>query len=111
MTDTLERMTEEKVANGAVVTNGTYSIDCAETAPTSGAAITTTVLSDPRFTLTKSDAPDPVAAGSTITYTLGYQNVGTNNATGVVVSDALPANTTFVSATAGGTWCWPAARR
>src|SRR5207247_278360 len=91
------------IANNTTITNATYAIDCNETAPTSGAAITTTVLSDPRFNLTKVDAPDPVGAGSNITYTIGYQNVGTNNATGVVIADALPANTTFVSATAGGT--------
>jgi len=91
------------VANGAVVTNGTYSIDCNETAAVSGAAVGTTVLSSVRFTLTKSDAPDPVAAGSNITYTLGYQNTGTSNATGVVLRDPLPASTSFVSATGGGT--------
>ena len=91
------------IANNTTITNATYAIDCNETAPTSGAAITTTVLSDPRFNLTKVDAPDPVGAGSNITYTIGYQNVGTNNATGVVISDSLPANTAFVSATAGGT--------
>src|SRR5204863_326002 len=87
---------------GAVVTNGTYSIDCNETAPVGGAAVGTTVLSSVRFTLTKTDAPDPAAAGSTITYTLGYQNTGTSNATGVVLADPLPSNTSFVSATGGG---------
>jgi uncharacterized repeat protein (TIGR01451 family) len=92
------------VANGTIITNSTYSIDSSEAPPaTSGAAVTTTVLSDPRFTLTKTDGPDPVAAGANITYTLSYQNVGTNNATSVVLSDPLPANTTFVSATGGGT--------
>src|SRR5206468_1302853 len=91
------------VANGAVVTNGTYSIDCNETAPVGGAAVGTTVLSSVRFTLTKTDAPDPAAAGSTITYTLGYQNTGTSNATGVVLADTLPSGTSFVSATGGGT--------
>jgi len=48
------------------------------------------------------DAPDPVAAGGTITYTLAYANTGNTGATGVILSDAVPANTTFVSATVGG---------
>src|SRR5256885_7141116 len=49
------------------------------------------------------DAPDPVAAGGTITYTLAYANTGNSGATAVVLSDTVPVNTTFVSATGGGT--------
>ena len=47
-------------------------------------------------------SPDPVDAGGTLTYTLDYGNTGNADATGVVISDTVPANTTFVSATAGG---------
>src|SRR5256712_182310 len=90
------------VANNTTITNATYSITSNEVGPVNGAADPTNVLSDPRFTQTKTDAPDPVAAGANITYTLAYQNVGTNNATGVVIQDPLPANTTFVSASASG---------
>ncbi|MEK7799520.1 MAG: hypothetical protein AAB297_06800, partial [Acidobacteriota bacterium] len=78
-------------------------IDSNETAPTAGAAITTTVSSSPILSLTKAGAPDPVSAGSSITYTLSYGNSGTDAATGVVIADTMPANTTFVSATGGGT--------
>jgi uncharacterized repeat protein (TIGR01451 family) len=53
-------------------------------------------------TLSVTDAPDPVAAGGTITYTLTYSNSGTTNLTGVVIQDRLPSDTSFVSATAGG---------
>src|SRR5206468_2226591 len=91
------------LANGTVITNGTYSIDSNETAPTTGAAVTTTVSSTPVLTISKTDSPDPVNAGSNITYTISYSNTGTANATGVVISDAVPANTSFVSATGGGT--------
>lgn len=45
-----------------------------------------------------SDAPDPVVAGQNLTYTLQIANLGPNAATGVVTSDTLPANVTFVSA-------------
>src|SRR5207245_491597 len=90
------------LANGTTITNGTYSIDAAETSPISGAAITTTVNSAPALTIVSADAPDPVAAGGTITYTLGYSNTGSAGATVVVISDTVPANTTFVSATGGG---------
>src|SRR5207244_7133118 len=66
-------------------------------------AVTTTVSSVPILSISKTDAPDPVNAGGSITYTLSYSNTGNANASGVVVTDTIPANTTFVSATAGGT--------
>ncbi len=45
----------------------------------------------------------PVAdAGGTITYTITYGNIGTGDATSVVISDVVPEDTTFVSATDGG---------
>src|SRR5204862_1180676 len=89
--------------NGTVITNATYGIDSNETAPTAGAAIPTTVSSRPVLAISKADAPDPVSAGANITYTLSYSNSGNANASGDVIADTVPPNTTFVSATAGGT--------
>jgi uncharacterized repeat protein (TIGR01451 family) len=91
------------LANGTTITNGGGSIDSAQTNPVSAAAATTTVQSAPVLTISKTDGPDPVAAGANITYSLSWSNTGNMNASGVVVTDTLPANTTFVSATAGGT--------
>src|SRR2546425_1666207 len=91
------------LANGTVITNATYSIDSNETAPTAGAAIPTTVSSTPVLMISKTDAPDPVSAGANITYTLSYSNSGNANASGVMIADTVPANTTFVSATSSGT--------
>ena len=42
------------------------------------------------LSITKSDSPDPVIAGSTLTYTLGVSNAGPNRAIGVSVSDTIP---------------------
>ncbi len=86
---------------GTVITNGAYSIDSAETAAVSGAPITTTVVSSPVLSISKTDSPDPVPTGGTITYTLNFQNTGNANATSVVISDTIPANTTLVSAPGG----------
>ena len=47
---------------------------------------------------TKSAAPDPVAAGSELTYTLGLRNTGPSNANDATVSDALPPNVQFLAA-------------
>ena len=41
--------------------------------------------------------------GSNLTYTITYGNTGNTNATGVVIKDTVPAGTSFVSATGGGT--------
>src|SRR5438034_1345839 len=91
------------LANGTVITDGTYNIDSIETSPVAGGAITTTVTSAPVLAVSATDAPEPVAAGGTITYTLAYANTGNSGASAVVLSDTVPVNTTFVSATGGGT--------
>jgi len=91
------------LANGTIITNGTYSIDSLETAAVTGAAVTTAVTSSPTLSIAMTDSPDPVAAGGTITYTLNYANGGNANTSTVVITDPVPANTTFVSATSGGT--------
>ncbi len=63
--------------------------------------------------LVKSDGVATATPGDTLTYTLVVTNVGNTAATGVVLTDTLPANTTFVSASNGGTLgggvvTWPA---
>ena len=47
----------------------------------------------------KTDTPDPVCVGQNITYTIGFRNNGPGPTVNAKVSDAIPANTTFVSAT------------
>ena len=56
--------------------------------------------------LTKGDAPDPVVAGTNLTYTLGLSNDGSAAASMVTVTDTVPMGSTFVSAsvTAGSGW-------
>jgi uncharacterized repeat protein (TIGR01451 family) len=49
--------------------------------------------------ITKSDAPDPVAVGGNLTYTLTVTNNGPDPSTNATVTDILPAGVTFVSAT------------
>ncbi len=88
--------------DGTVVTN-TAAITSNETPPQTALAQTTvSAAAVPVLTLTKAGAPDPVQAGGQIIYTIGYQNTGSASATGVVITDTLPANTSFVSATGGG---------
>ena len=49
--------------------------------------------------VTKTDNPDPVAVGQNLTYTVTVTNNGPDKATGVTVTDTLPASVTFISAT------------
>jgi uncharacterized repeat protein (TIGR01451 family) len=51
--------------------------------------------------INKTGPAGPVLTGTTITYTLSYQNLGTAAARGVAVVDALPAGLNFVSASGG----------
>ena len=63
------------------------------------ASATTTVDPAADLSLTKTDSPDPVLAGQLLTYTLTVTNAGPSSATGVSVTDTLPAGVTFDSAT------------
>jgi uncharacterized repeat protein (TIGR01451 family) len=49
------------------------------------------------LTITKSDDPDPVTAGQTLTYTIIVSNAGPSDATNVVATDILPSGVTLVS--------------
>jgi len=48
--------------------------------------------------ITKTDGPDPVRVGTSLTYTIGVENLGPMPATGVVVTDNLPRGVDLVSA-------------
>ncbi len=61
------------------------------------------VTDRPVLAITKSASPDPVRLGSELAYTIRVVNLG-QQATGLVISDVIPANTQYVtgSATANG---------
>ncbi|MCP5009302.1 MAG: DUF11 domain-containing protein, partial [Aestuariibacter sp.] len=58
----------------------------------------------PDLVLTKTNVVTYVSAGDLITYTINVENVGGADATGVVVTDTVPANTTFDLANSTATW-------
>ena len=57
----------------------------------------------PALVVSKVDAAVPVGPSSHVNYTLTLKNIGNADATGVTITDPLPANTSFVSADNGGT--------
>ncbi|MCC7201160.1 MAG: DUF11 domain-containing protein [Nitrospirae bacterium] len=90
------------------VINNTASVTGYQNDPNSAnnsTTIPTTVIAVADLSITKTDSPDPVNQGAQITYTLTVSNAGPSSASGIVVTDALPLGSTFVSATGSGWSC------
>ncbi len=85
------------ISNTAVVTSNELDVNTAN----NNSSATTTIMPAVDLALSKIDMPDPVYVGSRLAYTLTVTNNGPSNATGVVVTDTLPAGVTLASAGAG----------
>ena len=100
------------VANGTVITD-TAAVSSSVSDPNSvnniaSAATVVGPASTAEMTITNVASPNPVVAGTDITYTQTATNVGTGTANNPSVVETVPANTTFVSITVpGGTTCTP----
>jgi uncharacterized repeat protein (TIGR01451 family) len=66
------------------------------------AELTIPVVLQAILELSKTSNSDFVDAGRYVFYTISYENTGTASAENIVLSDRLPAGTSFVSATGGG---------
>src|SRR3989441_699057 len=69
---------------------------------------TSVVIAQADLSITKTDNPDPVNAGATLTYTVTVTNSGPSTAANVQVTDNLPAGVTFQSASGTGWTCMQA---
>jgi len=67
----------------------------------------TPVDAAPDLTISKVDTNNVVSAGGTIVYILTYQNIGTQDATGVYINETVPANTVFNAGSSTATWSCP----
>jgi uncharacterized repeat protein (TIGR01451 family) len=92
--------------NGTVISS-TASAQAANTTSPATASANVTVQA-PTLTVTNSGAPSPIAAGDTLTYTIGLSNSsGVDAIANETVTMTDPANLTFVSAAkASGTGTW-----
>jgi uncharacterized repeat protein (TIGR01451 family) len=104
----------DPVAAGVTQISNTASIsdDGANgTDPTPGdnsGSDTTPLTGAPDFSITKSDGGASVAPGGTVSYTLTYANAGNRGATGVVLTETVPADTTFNAGASTAGWvCTP----
>jgi uncharacterized repeat protein (TIGR01451 family) len=97
---TLQVRVNTPLPNGTVITNTARISDGNGGTPATASA-TTTVTSDHQLTLSK-NAPSAATAGQTINYSLNWSVTGNEPAPGVVVTDTLPANTTYVAGSCTG---------
>ncbi len=92
-----------------VITNTVVALDdgangADPTPANNNASDTTQIEAAPDLAISKDDGGLEVPAGETITYTLVYSNVGTQEATGVVITETVPDNTTFNSTASTPGW-------
>jgi uncharacterized repeat protein (TIGR01451 family) len=81
-------------AGGSAQYTATVTVD-----PDTTGSEDTAVNTEADLSVTKSDSPDPVDPGQSLTYTIMVNNAGPSDAQNVVVTDTLPAGVTFVSTT------------
>jgi uncharacterized repeat protein (TIGR01451 family) len=87
---------------GPITNNASVSTSQVDPNPTNDSASADTVVTVPGgadLSLSKSDSPDPVNVAQTLSYTLDADNLGPDDATGVVLVDTLPATVAYQSAT------------
>ena len=72
--------------------------------PTTRASDSTPVNAAPDLVITKTDGGTSTLPGGIVLYQITYTNVGTQDANGVVITETLPANTTFNSTYSFGAW-------
>src|SRR6185295_5515474 len=86
------------VPAGVTLINNTATIGSSIADPVSGnntALDTTPVNAQPDFQLSKTDRGVSAVPLGIITYTLTYTNTGNQNATGVIITETVPAHTTY----------------
>lgn len=88
------------IANTATISSTTPDPDPNDNQATAVTAVTTQA----DLSVVKSDTPDPVSPGGTLTYSITVGNSGPSDAANVTLSDVLPAGLGFASLAAPGGW-------
>jgi uncharacterized repeat protein (TIGR01451 family) len=91
------------ITNTATVTSAVSDQDESDNTVTTTTTISAAPIGHVDLSVTVTKGPAPVAVGNELTYTITVHNGGAIAATGVTLTDQLPAGATFVSATGGVT--------
>jgi len=104
----------DQLSNTASVLSNTASVaddgsNGADPTPANNSSSDTTpITAAPDLTLSKDDGGTSSSAGGVISYTLSYANVGNQGATGVLITETVPANVSFnAGASTAGWTCVP----
>lgn len=104
VTYTVTTLVDPGVASGTVLSNTavialnpTSDPDASDDSSTT----TTLVLADADLSVVKTDTPDPAEPNQSISYTISVTNNGPSDNNGFTLTDTLPADVTFVSASSG----------
>ena len=100
--DPLAAGIDDLVNNVSIADDGTNGAD--EDPTDNTATDTDTITAAPDLYITKDDGQTAVFAGDTVTYTINYGNAGSQDATGVVTTESLPAGATFDAAGSTAGW-------
>jgi uncharacterized repeat protein (TIGR01451 family)/MYXO-CTERM domain-containing protein len=89
---------DSSVQSGTVISNtATVSSEANEASPGNESATATTTVLAGDLAVSKTDAPDPVAPGANITYTITVSSSGVDDGTFVSLDETVPSGTTLVS--------------
>jgi uncharacterized repeat protein (TIGR01451 family) len=91
----------QPTAPGTLNNEATVDSDTADPNEGNNTATATTQVNVADLSISKSDNPDPVTYGNNLTYGISVTNDGAARARDVTVTDQLPDDVTFVSASAG----------
>lgn len=70
----------------------------------SGDSTVIAITADPIMRVSKNDQVIAINAGGTLVYAITYRNIGNQNATGVVITETVPAHTVFNAASSTAGW-------
>jgi uncharacterized repeat protein (TIGR01451 family) len=103
LTGTIDPAATGNLANTATVTAPPGVSD--PNLGNNSATDTDTLTPQADLSVAESDSPDPVGSGAPLAYTIQVTNLGPSVSSGMAVTDTLPPQVTFVSATPGSPAC------